>query len=153
MDTVETGVTTWLLSLDHNLNVAIGEFEFVHIVDQPEYIAIPQAPEHCKHVILWNENIVPVINLSSWIYGHEKSEDYGVIAILIYKNVDGKLLYGGIKMLDMPMLDKVKNDQGCALPENVNKWKEISLSSFKQSNGNVVPILDVPALFLQAMNC
>jgi len=149
METEVDGVTTWLLPLDQAVNVAVGEYEFVHIVDQPEYISIPRTPEYCKHVILWNENIVPVINLSSWFYGHEQSEDAGVVAILIYNNSEGELLYGGIKLINIPVLDKVKNDQGCSLPGNADKWKEISLSCFKSCNGEVVPILDVAALFLQ----
>ena len=148
METEVDGVTTWLLPLDQTMNVAVGEYEFIHIVDQPEYISIPQTPEHCKHVILWNENIVPVINLSSWFSGHEQDEDAGVVAILIYNNSEGELLYGGIKLVNIPVSDKVKNDQGCSLPGNADKWKEISLSCFKSGNGAIVPILDVAALFL-----
>lgn len=149
METEVEGASTWLLPLDQAVNVAVGEYEFIHIVDQPEYLPIPQTPEYCKHVILWNENIVPVINLSSWFSGQKQSEDAGVVAILIYSNSDGELLYGGIKLVNIPVLAKVKNDQGCSLPGNADKWREISLSCFKSSNGEVVPILDVAALFLR----
>ena len=143
--------TAWLLSVDQVMNVAVGEYEFIHIVDQPEFIPIPQAPEYCKNVILWNENIIPVINLSSWYSGHEQTEDTGVVAILIYTNTAGELLYAGLKLVNIPVLVKVNNDQACPLPENAAKWNKISLSSFKSSNGDTVPILDITALFLQTL--
>ena len=143
--------SAWLLSVDHFTKVAVGEFEFIHIVDQPEYFSIPRAPEYCKHVILWNDNIVPVMSLSSWNSGLEQTEGAGTVAILVYKNFSGELLYAGVKLVSIPVLVKVNNDQACALPDSANNWNKISLSCFKSSNGDVVPILDVATLFLQTL--
>jgi chemotaxis signal transduction protein len=149
MKTEVDGVSAWLLSISQAENVAVGEFEFIHIVDQPEYFSVPQAPEFCKQVILWNENIVPVMNLSSWFSGQKQDETNAIVAILIYKNLEDELSYGGLKLVKIPALIQVNNDLGCLLPDKLDKWKEISLSSFKSENEDVIPILDVATLFLQ----
>lgn len=149
MKTEVDGVNAWLLSIGQAENVAVGEFEFIHIVDQPEYFSVPQAPEFCQQVILWNENIVPVMNLSSWFSGQKQIEDNGIVAILIYENHEGELSYGGLKLANIPVQIQVNNDQGCPLPGKFDKWKEISLSSFESDGGDVIPILDVATLFLQ----
>ncbi len=89
------------------------------------------------------------MNFSSWLSAEEKEEDFNVVAILIYKNLEGELAYGGIKLVNVPVLSKIDNTQGCFLPDDADKWKKISLSCFKSNNGDIVPILDIAILFLQ----
>lgn len=141
------GVSAWMMQIDRMLNLAVGQFEIVHIVDQPELFLIPQAPEYCKHVIIWNENIVPVMNVSSWLSNEAQAKDTGIIAILVYKNSRQELQYGGIKLGNAPALEKVTNSQQCELPEDNEKLRGISLSCFKSSGGETVPVLDVEKLF------
>jgi len=147
METETNGVAAWLMQIDRLTNLAVGQYELVHIVDQPEYTPIPQAPEYCKHVIIWNDNIVPVMNISSWVTGEVQPEDSGIVAILVYKSPQEEFLYGGIKLSNTPVLERVNNNQQCALPESLAKLKLISISCFKSSDGDVVPILDVTGLF------
>lgn len=151
METESTGVAAWLMEVDRSLNMAVGQFELVHIVDRPEYMSIPQAPEYCKHVIVWNDKIVPVMNLSSWLTGDVQPEDIGIVAILVYKNLQEELLYGGVKLNNPPVLERVNNDQQCSLPENSDKLKPISVSCFKSSDGDTVPVLDVTSLFTERL--
>lgn len=152
METESTGVAAWLMQVDRMVNMAVGQFELMHIVDQPDYVQIPQAPEYCKHVILWNDNIVPVMNLSSWLTGEPQSDDSYVVAILVYKDAQGGFIYGGIKLNDTPVLERVSNNQQCGMPEIYEKLKIISLSCFKSSNGDVVPVLDVNGLFSKSLS-
>ena len=141
------GVSAWVMQIDRMLNLAVGQFEIVHIVDQPELFLIPQAPEYCKHVIIWNENIVPVMNVSSWLSNDAQAKDAGIVAILVYKNSQGELQYGGIKLGNAPTLGKVTNSQQCELAGDNEKLKGISLSCFKSSGGEAVPVLNVEKLF------
>ncbi len=149
MDTESAGVAAWLLQLDRLVNVAIGQFELTHIVDQPEYISIPQAPEHCKDIILWNDNIVPVMNLTSWMSGDKQSDAPGVVAIVVYTGAQNNYLYGGIKLNNPPVQVKVKNIQQCQWTKSLDKWKILSISCFKSQEGEVVPIIDITKVFSQ----
>ena len=147
----DQGVSAWMMQIDRMLNLAVGQFEIVHIIDRPELYLIPQAPEYCKHVIIWNENIIPVMNVSSWLSNEVQAKDAGIIAILVYKNTQQELQYGGIKLGNAPVLEKVTNSQQCELPEDSEKLRDISLSCFKSSGGEAVPVLDVEKLFTQSI--
>ena len=146
-DIKDQGVSAWMMQIDRMLNLAVGQFEIVHIVDQPELFLIPQAPEYCKHVIIWNENIVPVMDVSSWLSNGAQSKDTEIIAILVYKNTQQELQYGGIKLGNAPVIEKVANTQQCEMPDDNEKLRAISLSCFKSSGGEAVPVLDVERLF------
>lgn len=142
------GTEAWLLELDAAIQIAVGQFELIHIVDKPEYINIPQAPEYCKDVIIWNNHIVPVMNLS--LIGASQSIDEvneRIVAILAYADEHGEYIYGGIKLLEIPELNRVQNSQQCQLPEHFDQWTNISLSCFRSDKGNAVPIIDVAGLF------
>ena len=147
MQTESSGVSAWLLEVSEVCNLAVGQFELVHIVDQPEYISIPQAPEYCRHAIIWNGVMVPVMNVSSWLLSSPQTDDDSIVAILIYKNSSGELSYGGVKLNATPVLEKVSNDQECELPQSSDKLKAVSISCFVSSAGDAVPVLDIGCLF------
>ena len=152
MDTEKEGVAAWLLQVDRLINVAVGQFELLHIVDEPDYISIPQAPEYCSHVILWNDNIVPVVNLATWASGSLQDCSSGAVAILVYKDSQDNFSYGGIKLDHTPTKERVRNDQFSQLTVEQEKWRTISLSCFKTNSGELVPILDVYRLFSKRLN-
>lgn len=151
MSADNNGVTAWLLQVDRLVNVAIGQFELIHIIDEPEYLLIPQAPEYCKDVVLWNGNIVPVMSLTSWLTSDIQADNTGIVAIVVYENAQGKQMFGGLKLSNAPTQAKVTNDQQCQLTADLDKWRKVSLSSFKSRAGNIVPIIDVSKLFSQVL--
>jgi len=145
------GVIAWLLQVDRLVNVAIGQFELIHIIDKPDYMSIPQAPKYCNDVILWNSNIVPVMSLASWLTSEIQLDSTGVVAIVVYEDNQGKYKFGGIKLSNAPVQAKVTNGQQCQLTGEYDKWRKVSLSSFKSKAGDIVPILDVSKLFSQIL--
>jgi len=147
MQTESKGVSAWILEVGEIFNLAVGQFELVHIVDQPEYISIPQAPEYCRHAIIWNGVMVPVMNVSSWLMNSPQLDDESIVAILIYRSSSGELNYGGVKLNSTPVLEKVSNDQECELPQASAKLKAVAVSCFKSSAGDAVPVLEIGSLF------
>jgi len=148
MATETKGVDAWLLKIDSAMKVAVGQHELIHIVDKPEYMCIPQAPEHCSDVIIWNKHIVPVMNLS--LLGATESVEADsefIVAILAYVDEHGEYVYGGIKLHNIPEHCRVQNSQQCQLPESFDQWGNISLSCFRSEKVNVVPIIDIARLF------
>jgi len=151
MKTDNNGVAAWLLQVDRLVNVAIGQFELIHIIDEPDYMSIPQAPDYCKDVVLWNNNIVPVMSLASWLTSCLQVDNTGVVAIVVYQDDQGKHKFGGIKLSSPPIQAKVNNSQQCQLTDDLDKWRKVSLSSFKSKTGDIVPIIDVSKLFSQVL--
>ena len=147
MEAEKDGVIAWLLQVDRHTIVAVGQYELIHIVDKPDYIPIPQAPEYCRHVIIWNDNIVPVVNLEAWDSGSLQTCSSAAVAILVYKDSQDDFSYGGVKLDHTPTQQRVRNEQFSQLTIEQEKWRKISLSCFKTNAGKLVPILDVYTLF------
>lgn len=67
--------SAWLLTLDPQVRAAVGEREMVHLVQLPTVFDIPDAPRYCRQVLLWQEGIVPILDLAAWLSGR-----YAVLA-------------------------------------------------------------------------
>lgn len=142
----ETGASAWLLQPSEDISVAVGQYEVIHILDQPDYISIPSAPGHCCQVVIWNNRIIPVIDLAVW--SGENSGHNKIVAIVIYDGPDGEYSYGGVNLLSIPLLHTVQNAHFCELPVSNKHWKSISVSCFRKPDGEVVPILNLQSIFL-----
>lgn len=146
-----SGATAWVMQLDHQMSAAVGQMELIHIVDDPEFYKIPKAPIYCDQVILWNNRIVPVMDLSVWLNDSTVVYRRSLVAIAAYRDQNGELKYGGIHLSDTPIMETVKNDQACALPLTSNKWRDIAISCFTGAEKAPVPILDVSTIFSTAL--
>lgn len=146
-----SGATAWVIQLDHQMSGAVGQTELIHIVDNPEFYKIPKAPAYCDHVLLWNNRIIPVMDISAWLNDSTVVYRRSLVAIAVYRDQNNELKYGGIHLSDTPVMETVNNEQACALPLTSSKWSEISISCFRSSDNNPVPILDVPTIFSTAL--
>ncbi|MCW9015183.1 MAG: chemotaxis protein CheW [Gammaproteobacteria bacterium] len=137
----------WLLQIDRKTRVAVGHLELIHIVNYPEYYDVPRSPEHCKRVILWNKNIIPVIDMSMLIDGISTYYHKNKIAIAMYENSQtGQYEYGGIQLMDTPILKVIDNNQGVSRSQLSDKWRDYSLSAFKV-NEEMIPIVSIRKIF------
>ena len=135
------------MKVDELLHVSVSQMELVHIINTPCVINVPQAPKFCQDVIIWNDNILPVVDLSA-LSNHSASKSTGnVIAVIIYRDVNAEIQYGGVVLTDSPELEQVDNSQLCQLPEHARDLRTFSLSCFKSKAGNEVPILDMGRIF------
>ncbi|TNF39003.1 MAG: hypothetical protein EP315_00425 [Gammaproteobacteria bacterium] len=145
-----SGVPAWVLQVDRVARVAVGRMEIIHVVHEPEFIQVPCAPEHCNRIILWNNKIIPVMNLSSWFNNGVVYYHSNLVAIAIYADSQtGELAYGGIQLLEPPVLDHVSNTQACTDIMMQAKWQALAVSCYRNSRDETVPILDLTAVFAQ----
>ncbi|VAW64533.1 hypothetical protein MNBD_GAMMA09-928 [hydrothermal vent metagenome] len=145
------GAPAWILEIDTSVSVAVGKHEIVHIVDHTDLVPIAQAPEHCKFVTIWENKLIPVFNIAHWLISDKpqkkQPEYHNIIAIMVFKADNGDMAYGGIHLKSPPSLENISNTQQCELPDNSEKWKSISLSCFKSSDDQSIPILNTHSLF------
>ena len=141
-------ISAWIMKANEKLFVSVSQMELVHIINEPSYMLIPGTPAYCCNVVIWNDNILPVINLFCLIdSSYSVNPKQGVVAVIIYRDNNQNINYGGINLIDTPILEPVKNKQVCLLPDTYTKLQNISLSCFKNKDGNKVPILDTSKLF------
>lgn len=149
-----TGAKAWLLKAGRGINVALGQYEVIHILDTPRLISIPQAPAYCSKVVLWNNRIIPIIDLTAWFFGHNDTEtvNTAIVAIVVYLGPEGEYCYGGLRLRSIPLLNQVNDQQFCDLPEGSAEWKRISLSCFTDSAVGFVPVLDLNRVFSRTIS-
>lgn len=128
--------------------VAVGQLELIHIIATPEYIEVPKAPAYCTRVVVWNNKIIPVLDLSMLVDDTSAFYQHNALAVALYTNAGGKeVKYGGIQLIDMPVLDRVSNSQQISESKLPDKWRPISISGYTSKDNDIIPILDVHRLF------
>ena len=142
------GAEAWLLSFNNELNAAVGGRELQHIIHSPITFTVPLCPFYCDEVLIWNDQLLPVIDLASWLTEGRKACRNALIGIVAYQPHDRQTLhYAGLQLDRAPRRLKVYDNQACALPEDVPIWHKIAVSCFKCQDDTPVPILDLPSVF------
>jgi len=143
-----SNVDAWLMQIDDFSRVAIGQLELIHIIASPEYIEVPKAPEYCQRVIVWNDEIIPVIDISILMDHAIPCFHQNAIAVVIYHDENNQVLkYGGIQLFDTPVLAKVSNTQAVIRADMQDRWEAVALSCFKDEEDELIPVLDLKRLF------
>ena len=135
------------MKVDEFHYVSVSQMELVHIINRPDPVSIPGAPDYCGNIIIWNDNILPVVDIAT-LYKHGMPQSsHEVVAVIIYRDQNNDIQYGGIGLYASPELEHVENQQVCAVPDQPECLRTISLSCFISKDGHEVPILDMGKLF------
>ncbi len=149
----------WILSFSPRGRVAIGEFELVHILDRaPRRFGIPGTPAHCREAILWQEEVLPYVDLRKLApaedadtpesSGETRSADGEVVAVVGYHAFSKELpQYGALRLRAIPTRVLVTNNSACDLPDDIGELHRMACSCFRHSDFGPVPVLDLPRMF------
>lgn len=140
-------IPAWVLRVENSIHVSVSQMELVHVISNPELHKVPHASDYCNDIVIWNDNMLPVICIASLLNDTSYDERLGFVAVIIYKGQNNAIQYGGIKLSGPPWLESVSNNQMCMLPDAETKINEISLSCFISKDNHTVPILDMNKLF------
>lgn len=138
----------WVLGLRGGHHVAVGELELVHVLpDKPELFPVLKSPPHCDHVFLWQEQVLPVLDLSTWLGEADDAGDNVHIGIVRYRRFPGDVVRYGSLMIDGPPRQvRVRDEQACDLPDGAGRWRDVSISCFEHG-GRATPVLNVARIF------
>jgi len=148
--------TAWLLSFNGHLRAAVGELELVHVLPEPPTLfAIPDTPDYCRQVLVWQEHLLPLVDLGARLLGdrHPQSDTVAaidkLIGILACQRSPGEPPeYGGLLLDQVPTRIRVSDDRACALASEPGEWTSLAISCFEDDDHGPIPVLDVPRLFL-----
>ena len=140
--------TAWILPLGKNISAAIGEREMIHLVDDAEFFEVPESPFYCRRAIVWQGDVLPVVDIASWLEGRETEQlEGGIVGVVAYQEHAGELpKHGGVRLQNIPVRKQVTNQQACALPEPHTNWQALAISCFSD-NGRATPILNLAQIF------
>lgn len=135
----------WLLTLGSSFQAAVGQHDMLHLIAAPTTFFIPQAPQHCQHTIIWQEKIIPLIDLEGWLQGRATDNHKKYIVIVTYQ-IASTLEYGALSLSTPPQRIQVDDSQSCSLPTEPILWQHIADACFKTEN-TAVPILNLTTIF------
>ncbi len=139
--------TAWIVQLSDDLYAAVGERQMVHLVEDPILEHVPYTPVHCRHIILWEGELLPVIDLTAWLTDQvTESAQASICVVRWQEHADTVPQYGALLFTGIPRKKQVSDHHVCSLPAQPAGWQAIALSSFRHDDQPVV-ILDLPRIF------
>lgn len=145
----EVSVQAWLLEFARNRVAAVGLHELVEVLSRPKLFHVPMASRRCHQVLVWRDQILPVVDLASELSGDlDEGEQAGAVtAIAVYQTVPGELLrHGALQLTVMPKTVTVADNMACALPDSSSALGELAISCFSYDNF-AVPVIDLTRVF------
>ena len=144
-------VNAWLLDLGEGLHAAVGELEMVHILPEaPALFEIPQTPDHCRRVLVWRGEVLPLMDIAMRLEARSSAVDgtRGLIAVTAFEEAPGRpARHGALWLNRAPARIRVDDAQACGLPESLPDWRPIAISCFDYAGLGPVPVLDLHTVF------
>jgi chemotaxis signal transduction protein len=142
----------WLLDLGGGLFGAVGEREMVHVLpDRPVLQEIPQSPGYCRKVLVWQGEVLPLMDLAGRLAARPRVSEGRpeLIAVTAFQQQPGAAPRHGALVLNAPPVRvRVHDAQACELPEPQRRWQRLSIACFQHPDHGPVPVLDLPRVFL-----
>lgn len=141
----------WIVDLAYGLRAAVGERDMIHLVEKPMLATIPYTPSHCQRVLLWENELLPIMDLTMWLIGQSAEGANSSSGIVAWQDrPEATPQYGVLLFSGLPRKVRVKDEQSCALPEQPSGWQTVAISCFRYDD-QPVPILDLPRIFSGAL--
>ena len=144
-------VNAWLLDLGGGLHAAVGGLELNHVLtDAPILFDIPQTPDYCRQVMVWQGEVLPLMDVAMRLTARPSSANasLGLIVVTAFQEYPGATSRHGALLLNTaPVRIRVNDAQACELPESQPGWRRLARACFEHSDLGPVPVLDLRTLF------
>jgi len=150
----------WLLHLRGQVHVAVGSRELIYVLpEEPEIHAVPLAPAPTPGVIVWENRLVPVIDVGLLLRGADEAADDLTTALVAMRYIvaivaftgegaaDTGVELGALILRKVPEQVDVSDYQARELPRDLAAHGELFTSCFEHPEFGLVPVLDLMALF------
>ncbi|MGA2187356.1 MAG: chemotaxis protein CheW [Steroidobacteraceae bacterium] len=155
--------TGWLLPMRGKMHFAVGARELVYVLpEEPQIHQVPLAPAAAPGVIVWENRVVPIIDVGLLLGGtHEAADDRtmslaamryvaGIVAYAGDAAADGGVELGALIFRKVPEQVEVSDDQARELPDELVAHAALFTSCFEHVDLGPIPVLNLAALFSRA---
>lgn len=146
----------WLLPLSAEVVVAVGLHELRYVLpDTPALFEIPRTPDYCCRVLLWQEHIVPLMDLASRFgiipdaNALQSSTVVKPIAIVAYRSEETAAVeHGALLLHGLPWRCSITDEQALELPDALGAWRAYTQACIRlEQDPQAVPVLSLNRLF------
>lgn len=124
---------------------AIGLHEVIEVVTEGEVTPVPMAPPHCRELLQWREQWIPVFDLPAWRGLPPVTANPFFVVVGYAADADGDFRHGCVRVPEFPKIVELTDQQACGLPDDA-AWHRIAHSCFR-GDGKTVPILSLRKVF------
>jgi chemotaxis signal transduction protein len=138
----------WLLECDPELTVAVGDHEIVEYIQPQRSYAVPETPPYCNRVIVWQDKLLPVIDMALLTGVRELQQEVSYACLLRYQLAPrAALQYLALRINRTPQKVVVDDSQVCEFADDEVSplLKVVTLCCFTHMQ-RAVPILDLAKL-------
>jgi chemotaxis signal transduction protein len=136
-------VPAWLLNIASNIQLAIAEHEAAEYLEDPEIHYVPMTPAYSKNIIIWQDRMVPLIDLNV-LYGNPATTDYRSVIVIAYQQKEYMpLQYIALVLAASPDKIFVSDEDACGLPENYPESLRPCTLSLFQYNNQITSVIDM----------
>lgn len=143
-------IHAFVVHLGPDLQAAISPQEVVEVVANAPLWGVPATPFYCRHVTVWLNRIIPVMDLGALLL--DQRDQYlsmtPLVAIIAWQEASQQALQYGALRLDNPppRVITVQDEQACELPSDLPLWSKLAHACFDEQ-GRAVPVLDLSHIF------
>ncbi len=145
-ETTRETIRAWLLDFGQGLRAAVGAHEMSHVLTEADIFNIPRCPYYCNEVIVWENEVLPVLDVGALLTGRKIERKNDLLGIAVYQLTDIHVSYVAMRLVDLPQSVYITDDDACPLPEHQELWRPIAISCFKYEE-TAVPVIDLAFLF------
>ena len=139
----------WLLECGGSLTIAVGDHEMAELLPPAQSHAVAGTPAHCSRVLLWHDDIVPVMDVAALHDGVVAARgDDAYYCLLHYQEApNAPLRQVAIEVDGAPARIQVDDAQLCEFPRDCDAslLKPVTLSCFTHGARSVL-IVDIAGL-------
>ncbi len=135
----------WLLECGPT-RVLVSAINLLHVVEDTSLrFHLPMAPAHCNSVFVWQQQLMPVVDLPVLINLPTAACQY--FCVLGWKDDTGLTEYGVLGASTFPQRVTIADSQSVTpSAEEISQWQDHALC-FVSHRGKTIPIIDVARLF------
>ena len=143
-----SGAPAWIIGFPGDHLAAVGASELVHVLaDEPEGFNVPGSPWYCHRVILWEDNVIPILDIEKMLGAGREApgrRHYGIVRYRLWPTDPQR--FGALLMDRIPQRANVDDASACPLQDTLAAWRDFVISCFLLED-RPVPILDISSLF------
>ena len=140
-------VSAWLLKTGGAVDLALGNVHLVQLPDEVKYFPVPAAPLYARSVLLWQEQVLAVLDPHAWLFG-SRQPDAKFVAVVAYQlEPMAPLKHGAIALPEVPQSIEVKDDMACSIEQALPEIVQASCISSFALDGHTVLVPDLAKLF------
>ncbi|MDX1433628.1 MAG: chemotaxis protein CheW [Gammaproteobacteria bacterium] len=142
-----SSVRAWLLELGGDRLAAVALHELVEVLSRPRRFHVPLAYPTCHEVIVWRDEILPVVDLRPAAGSATRTGAASVTAVAAYQLAPGqRVRHGAVELNAMPKTIEVSDEMSCPPPGSGEPLGALALACFSYQN-LPVPVVDLARLF------